>query len=368
MARRTPFGPSFDDLTLADVMSALEPGEYEPLTWEAKGIKANAQQVRRHVNGFANSRSGGVLLLGIDQPSKGGAWQSSGVPMSQEPIPEIDQWIRDGLDPVPVYVPRRIGTGELGPIIAINVEPLDVPPCLTRDGQIFERVAGRTIPVASATDLAGLFDRGQAAIARIRDEAHQAVQEAYNLTDPMHGADIVVGIAAASLPSEISGRIFRPSFEEQLRARAVNLHRSTIGRNIQPFVQADIERSQGWIAATARTGIARDESMTLRVRRHGGVTAALDLGEASGDGASWSRGAPDVIVAMHSAIRGVLADLGAEGRTFLVAKQTAGRRGPFEADSESDSRSEGLDELRRVLRDIGRGAGHDSPEPEEPDS
>ena len=366
MVAPTPFGPSFEDLTLEDLERALEAEEYEPLTWEAKGIRASRAQVLKYVAGFANSRAGGILILGAEQKQRGGRWTYSGAPMSLEPIVQLDQYIRDGLDPVPIYRPRVLGHGDLGPIIAIQVDPIDVPPCITADGQVFERVSGRTIPVALSADLARLYERGAAAHDRIRREAHDAAYELGSGRDPDEPMAIVLAVAAASLASEISDRIFRPSFEASLRDEAHQLYRSAFGDQMAGLVGPWSERSQGWTSAVATTTFRPvDERITLRVRRHGGIAVALDLRGRPSNGALWIRGRPDIMPAMYHTLSRVLELLDARGSTFLVGRMTAEpNRGSFEADQASDTRSDGSIELGRIVRDIGRGAGHHDPEPE----
>ena len=62
-----PFPVSWSELTLHDVIAFLSDAVEEPLTWEAKGGggEPSKKAMRKSVSGFANSRAGGCLLLGV---------------------------------------------------------------------------------------------------------------------------------------------------------------------------------------------------------------------------------------------------------------------------------------------------------------
>ncbi len=211
--RLPPFGIPFDELTVDVLRQALPPGEYEPLTWEAKGTQATRQNVRRQIAGFANSRTGGILLLGVDQPQRGGPWAFNGVELPDEPIAWLDQVIRDGLNPVPRYVPRVLSSEGGRSVVAIQVWPLPDPPCLTADGQLFQRVSGRTIPVTTPSDLARLYAQGDAARRRAVEASEAALRRIKDDPPEQDPASFLFGIAVAStaLPEDPTA-IHRESF------------------------------------------------------------------------------------------------------------------------------------------------------------
>jgi hypothetical protein len=227
--RLPPLGVPFDELSIEVLREALPPGEYEPLTWEAKGTQATRQNVRRQVAGFANSRTGGILILGADQPVRNGPWVFDGVELPDEPIAWLDQVIRDGLRPVPRYVPRVLWSEGGRSVVAIEVWPLADPPCITSDGQVFQRVSGRTIPVATPTDLARLYGLGDTARLRASTASRAALRRI--LVDPpdQDPAHFLCGVAIASLaePEEPTA-IHRQSFIDDVDAMLIPFSTSPV--------------------------------------------------------------------------------------------------------------------------------------------
>jgi hypothetical protein len=214
------FGVPFSELSIAHLEAALPAGEYEPLTWEAKGKRADRDEVRRQFSAFANA-SGGILFLGGEQEKRGGAWSWPGVPMSEEPIAWVDQVVRSGLDPVPAFVPRVVGHGPRGPVVAIAIEPVAEPPCITANGEVYERVSGRSIPVATSDALARLSARGDAARKRAVDASSEILDDlVIGGYVPEQVGDVLwaVGVGATSTEPDVGARIYRESYGRLMQA------------------------------------------------------------------------------------------------------------------------------------------------------
>jgi hypothetical protein len=84
--------------------------------------------------------------------------------------------IRDGLRPVPSFEVRAWQISDDRAAAVVMVEPTPLPPCITTDGAIFERVSGRTVPAREPDTLARLYDRGEAARVRAESTALGAVK------------------------------------------------------------------------------------------------------------------------------------------------------------------------------------------------
>src|SRR3954468_13046672 len=68
---QTIFGVLWNNLTLDDVRVYLDTADTKPLTWEAKGTRVDANEVRRQVCAFANGHEVGYLVLGAAQSDSG---------------------------------------------------------------------------------------------------------------------------------------------------------------------------------------------------------------------------------------------------------------------------------------------------------
>jgi hypothetical protein len=170
-----PFGERWEHLTLTDVEAFLATAGEGALTWECKAGRARPEQIVRTAAGFANSELGGYLILGADWV--GGAWVLTGADL----VPDVTAWLGTAVDrlaPRPHHDARTFTIEATGVRIAVlAIEPVDVPPCLTPDGAVFERVVGQTVPVRDPGRLATLFARGEAAERKAIDAVNAAILE-----------------------------------------------------------------------------------------------------------------------------------------------------------------------------------------------
>jgi hypothetical protein len=185
---RTLFGTSWEELSLPAIEVFLASAEDEGLTWEAKGDRSAGRwprtaQVEKAVCGFANSRAGGVLIIGAERAEGHRAgWAVPGLlPPGDEAALALDRVIRNGLRPVPTFRTRSWAVGEERSVAVVWVEPTDRPPSITRDGRVFERTTGATVPVTDPTALARLFDAGRHSVDLARAGATQAAVRALAL-------------------------------------------------------------------------------------------------------------------------------------------------------------------------------------------
>lgn len=271
------FEVSFDDLSLDDVRAFLTEAEEEGVNWEAKAERPKdapadspgrlrPQHVQSSVCGFAN-QLGGYLLIGASRNE--GTWDLPGVrPPRDEPELWLDQVIGE-LRPVPRYR-RKAWTLEDSQVAAVvAVEPLGQTPCMTRDGQIFERVSSETRLVTDPVRLAELFARGERARAEAQARAERATLEVLDHPDAVagHSACIAVSMAAASYKPDIGGRLFHDRFNKQARELVAKRLFEEGGLSWQPQVvrpavrQSYIEFGAGsenlyWVTRTSWDGAA----------------------------------------------------------------------------------------------------------------
>lgn len=227
------FGAAWDELSLEHVRSFLADAGEEGLTWEAKGGEFGAHIVRKAVCGFANSERGGVLILGVGGNARTG-WVVEGMAIDdEEPEARVGRVLRSGVSPWPEH---RVRAFELDGrhVVVVEVEPVAVPPTVTSQGQVYERVSSETLPVKDPVRLAALFARGDAA--RAAAEAN-AVKAAQVLVDPepemrepviiavreSEQAGFGLAISATAYRDDIGAALFSAGFHEAVEAAAVEL-------------------------------------------------------------------------------------------------------------------------------------------------
>lgn len=215
---RSPFQVSLADLTEEHVRAFLEQAEEEGVTWEAKADgpdgrgRVRPEHVRNGICALAN-QIGGHLIVGA-APSDDG-WDLLGVDNRGEPGKWLDQAI-NGLRPLPRYSYRVFALPEGRWAAVVEVEPLTQTPCMTLDGQVFERVSSQSVRVTDPVRLAQLFLRGEQARERAEDHAKRAVQALRGMTGHQVGVVVTLGLAAASYEGDIGSRLFHSRFPGQL--------------------------------------------------------------------------------------------------------------------------------------------------------
>lgn len=211
----TIFGVPWPSLELKHVELFLAEAGGEPLLWEAKGTDLpRSDSVAKHVCGFANAVDGGYLLLGFEHDRD--EWKASGLDFPRGDPPVWVSSIIGTLRPRPRVDVRDWPTGGKRAAV-VRVEPAAEPPCMTRGGQVFERVSGMTIPVREPADLRRLYARGETAGGRAEASALAAATFAETF-EPSEPPYLVLGLALSQVghPPDISSRLFVPSFVERV--------------------------------------------------------------------------------------------------------------------------------------------------------
>jgi hypothetical protein len=225
------FDIDWEDLSLDHVRAFLGTADEEGVVWEAKadrpdGVEADGvvgrlrpQHVQASVCGFAN-QVGGYLIIGARRVNS--EWQLPGVRLpNDEPGLWLDQAVRQ-LRPTP-RVRTKTWTVEVDRLVAvIEVEPMIQTPCMTSDGQVFERVSSETLRVKDPSRLAALFARGERARADAEARAARATEQILAHPDLFVGRSVAVAVAlsAASYEPDIAARLFDERFNQAVHARA----------------------------------------------------------------------------------------------------------------------------------------------------
>ena len=296
------FDEPWETLSLESVRRFLADAGDEGLLWEAKGPEPNGGPVRANsiykaLSGFANS-SGGYLLLGVGRRKEGGkevgSWLLPGLVFPGEP----KTWARSiinaevGLAPIPVNdvaafpVPIEndaddsavtdpaSSDAEAPPryVVVVRVEPVPVPPCVTKNGSVFVRVSGQTKPVTDPRVLMDLVHKGENARTIAADAALRAAKRvlAESAVLPAEMNVLAVGFCAVSGPADKAAVLFDEGLSQ--------FFFDVVGRDMRADRSFGEARSSSmrqdalYVVAGAD---AQDRATTAAAFWDGGVAAAL---------------------------------------------------------------------------------------------
>lgn len=316
MAIKPLFGVPWDRLGTDQVRQFLDSAGDEPFTWEGKAGHIRPQHVRRIASAFGNSRYGGFLILGADRPSRDGPWRLAGAEIPHaEPMLWVDSVIRDGVDPMPPFDvrPLEADNPSLAAVI-VQFDPVARPPCITTDGEVYERAAGASRPVRDAASLERLFARGEAAGSSAYDRTHQAVAHASHLRSAHYERRLVVGLAPLEVAPNLRYRIFRSGGSTALR-RQLHTHLRPLGsyslqdghavqqHSTVVSLEDPRDRQATWLYAAESGAVAVGWSSSETIRAH----VIFDEGRLAG---AWNAAAA------------AIADLGGRGPGYLYSAMT----------------------------------------------
>lgn len=218
------FDVEWERVELSHLRAFLAEADEEGLTWEAKadepradGKRLHPGQIRRSACAFAN-QVGGFVVLGARKEE--GRWQLPGIATPEEAGLWLDQ-VLSGLRPLPRYQHKTWKLEEGRVAAVIRVEPLTATPCMTKDGQVFERTSSESVQVKDPTRLHELITRGQQAQARAEAFAARAAEVYSGREGPFadYTVRVSIGLAATSYEPDISSRLFHSRFPRELDER-----------------------------------------------------------------------------------------------------------------------------------------------------
>jgi hypothetical protein len=162
----------------------------------------------------------------------------------------------------------------------VHVEPVAEPPCVTTDGQVFQRVAGATKPVSEATELRRLYERGEAKVARAEAVALRALDAAVANTQAPRSdrPSLLLGLAVAPVGTavDIAARVFAPGIDVKLMGGIDGLPHEPLFFEDGPV--ADVRAPGSRVtqdAVTVATSPGFAQSWQLRVAWDGSAAAVL---------------------------------------------------------------------------------------------
>jgi hypothetical protein len=136
------------------------------------------------------------------------------VPGITRPADEPEVWVGQilrRLQPEPRFAVKAWPRVDDKIAVVVRIEPAAVPPCMTPQGRVYERVTGETLPVEDPILLDKLFRRGENARARAAQLAPQAAKHALDASGWFFQKSVGLAVGLAPLAREtddISSRLF----------------------------------------------------------------------------------------------------------------------------------------------------------------
>lgn len=265
----SPFGVSWDALDLDDLRRFFAEAEDEGLTWEAKGTHIRPDHIRRSASAFGNGILTGYLVLGASRPDAKSSWALRGWTFPDEPATWVtNTLINGGVDPLPAYDVRSFVVSATEHVAAIRFFPVAVPPVITNQGQVWERLSSVSRMVTDSGALRHLVERGNGARIRAVDAATRAMGT-FETTVVERPYQVIAAAASASLREDNSALVFSPGYYNSVA--------NVLTQSLLPPVYAGIRSletahaiSQDWILLS-NAGFHHTEGYAVRVDRHGAV-------------------------------------------------------------------------------------------------
>jgi hypothetical protein len=212
--------------------------------------------VRKAVTAFANA-IGGYPLIGVRRDVGSRSWIADGVAFGEnvEPAVWAGNVIRNGVSPVPRFDVRSWATAA-GAVAVIRIEPVPVMPCMTSNGEVFERVSGESVKVTDPAVLQRLYERGWAAeTLTLAEAAIGRALERERISAPPWPPYLKLTLARCPTgkPDDVAETLFAPTFEATLRDTWHALPSEPL-EIATGTPQLQVEVTQGYVAAVPVSG------------------------------------------------------------------------------------------------------------------
>lgn len=345
----TPFGRSWEELTLEDLRAFFDHADEEGWTWEAKGTRARPEHVQQAASAFGNSVEGGYLVLGARRrDGASGPWIVDGVNVGPQPrLWVTSALMNDAVRPVPAYDTKAFELDEGLSVVVVNFRPAAVPPVITNNGQVWERLSGASQQVKDPATLRTLVERGQHAL----DEASRATDEAvgafFGDAIAVHYSLVVV-MAAVGATGDVTTKVFRESVHE-LALRLVRAAPEAAPHRVGGDLGQG--RLRVWSYDSDEAPIR-----LVEVSRHGPVTVALGSAIVD-DGLRAVAQSVEVLRPYWADAAAVVAELSSVGLAHVRVAVRGKARGVTAASRWTNSHEPSQEDLLAIQRELRRSLG-----------
>ena len=151
----------WEKLTSADILALLSNDDGESFFFEFKKDDTRNQGIHKEISAFANT-FGGYIFIGVkdDKTIEG---------CNQWTEQRIHNVIYNGISPTPDFdVKRFVIDGKT--VYVIRIDEGSMPPYITTDGKIFERVSSGSMPVNNSSKLSQLYEKHKDSIAKLENK------------------------------------------------------------------------------------------------------------------------------------------------------------------------------------------------------
>lgn len=151
----------WDKLTKSDIQALIDGFDRETFFFEFKSDEARNETLQKEISAFANTY-GGYILLGIsDNKTISGctSWTEE----------RIHNAIYNGISPTPDFDVKSFGFDQ-GTVFVIKIEEGSMPPYITKDGKIFERVSSSSMPIKDSAKLSHLYSKHTSNLAKLNNK------------------------------------------------------------------------------------------------------------------------------------------------------------------------------------------------------
>lgn len=139
----------WNKLRITDICSLLNQDDDETFFFEYKNDDVTPKKVVEEISAFANTY-GGYIILGVDDDKNISGCKS----WTEQRIHTV---IHDSITPIPIFDVKKLKTKENQIIFVIRIEEGNMPPYITNNGKIYERVSSGSFPIKDSTKLIQLY-------------------------------------------------------------------------------------------------------------------------------------------------------------------------------------------------------------------
>ena len=140
----------WEKLTSADILALLDNDNGESFFFEFKEDGIRNEQLNKEISAFSNTY-GGYILLGVtDKKTVSGC-----IKWTEERIHNV---IYNGITPTPNFDVQQFQIdGNI--VFVVKIEEGSMPPYITNDGKIFERISSSSMPIKDSSKLSQLYSK-----------------------------------------------------------------------------------------------------------------------------------------------------------------------------------------------------------------
>lgn len=144
---------SWDELNIEDVIEFLNGDTDETFFFEFKSDHETTKGLIKEISAFANTY-GGYIFIGVnDDKSISGCKE-----WTEEKVHNV---MHNCITPTPNFDVKQLKTQNSQIILIIKIEEGEMPPYITNNGHIYERVSSGSFPIKDSAKLAQLYTKHQ---------------------------------------------------------------------------------------------------------------------------------------------------------------------------------------------------------------